>query len=380
MRCPKCGSLNLICMDGLGATTKYGAQVLIDIAPNMWLCEKCKRSFSYEEVQTENKLIQIQDVIGEAGSPEAIYIYHAPLQEGRIDLGENHIHYFYIEENNDDNLILTLYRQDESVIRRWKENKKSGIYFYPYSTEGHKYTINIRNMRSITKGICNDLKKLEEEMMSNCQCYQNDIFGMKQRLYNILPNMYMEAINEAEKSFVKTCEERLLQYYQQALKNNYQKIEKQKEIGVISAEAMSTWAITIDETGQAIKTSVIGVNTLGYPLYDGDYQLVSIRDTIQKIYNYRYELRHWLELNDNLTEFKEAALKLKQISLGKENIPNTNYDLDGLTREQRDAQAWQNYVIESGMYQITDYDKTLDQLLVLLEQCIDFYQQAISMV
>ena len=45
IKCPKCGSGNVTCMDGAGAVLKYGYDVMIDIAPEMWLCNDCKESF-----------------------------------------------------------------------------------------------------------------------------------------------------------------------------------------------------------------------------------------------------------------------------------------------------------------------------------------------
>lgn len=49
VKCPKCGSENVICMDGSGAVSKYGSNVMIDIAPDMWLCKDCKESFRLED-------------------------------------------------------------------------------------------------------------------------------------------------------------------------------------------------------------------------------------------------------------------------------------------------------------------------------------------
>ena len=49
VKCPKCGSENVICMDGSGAVSKYGGNVMIDIAPDMWLCKDCKESFRLED-------------------------------------------------------------------------------------------------------------------------------------------------------------------------------------------------------------------------------------------------------------------------------------------------------------------------------------------
>lgn len=45
IKCPKCGSTNVTCMDGAGAVSKYGRDVMIDIAPEMWLCNDCMESF-----------------------------------------------------------------------------------------------------------------------------------------------------------------------------------------------------------------------------------------------------------------------------------------------------------------------------------------------
>ena len=50
VKCPKCGSENVICMDGSGAVSKYGSNVMIDIAPDMWLCQDCKELFCLEEL------------------------------------------------------------------------------------------------------------------------------------------------------------------------------------------------------------------------------------------------------------------------------------------------------------------------------------------
>ena len=49
IKCPKCGSKNVICMDGSGAVSKYGSNVMIDIAPDMWICDDCKEMFRVEE-------------------------------------------------------------------------------------------------------------------------------------------------------------------------------------------------------------------------------------------------------------------------------------------------------------------------------------------
>jgi len=55
IKCPKCGSKNISCMDGSGVVLKYGKNVMLDIAPEIWLCKDCKESFRLEP-QNEEQL------------------------------------------------------------------------------------------------------------------------------------------------------------------------------------------------------------------------------------------------------------------------------------------------------------------------------------
>ncbi|MBQ2378305.1 MAG: hypothetical protein II297_07890 [Clostridia bacterium] len=50
IKCPKCGSENVVCLDGRDAVSKYGNNVMIDIAPDMWQCTDCKELFRDEYV------------------------------------------------------------------------------------------------------------------------------------------------------------------------------------------------------------------------------------------------------------------------------------------------------------------------------------------
>ena len=43
LKCPYCGSENVKRMDGSGAVKKYGPGVMIDIAPDIFLCNDCKK-------------------------------------------------------------------------------------------------------------------------------------------------------------------------------------------------------------------------------------------------------------------------------------------------------------------------------------------------
>ncbi|MBQ8862656.1 MAG: hypothetical protein IJV67_08500 [Clostridia bacterium] len=45
LKCPHCGSENVTRMDGKGATKKFGKDVMVDIAPDIILCNSCKKQF-----------------------------------------------------------------------------------------------------------------------------------------------------------------------------------------------------------------------------------------------------------------------------------------------------------------------------------------------
>ena len=56
IKCPKCGSTNTACMDGYGAVSKYGKNVMLDIAPDMWLCSDCGESFRIDDADNSKNV------------------------------------------------------------------------------------------------------------------------------------------------------------------------------------------------------------------------------------------------------------------------------------------------------------------------------------
>lgn len=50
-------------MDGANAIEKYGYNVMLDIAPDMWLCNVCKESFRLEEAEYLNNSMQNSEII-----------------------------------------------------------------------------------------------------------------------------------------------------------------------------------------------------------------------------------------------------------------------------------------------------------------------------
>ena len=76
------------------------------------------------------------------------------------------------------------------------------------------------------------------------------------------------------------------------------------------------------------------------------------------------DLCKWIKQDGNLYEKLDKANKLKSMKLGSSYSPSPNYDMDSMSRERRDAQAWENYCIENKESTSIEYlnfsiDKTL---------------------
>ena len=58
LKCPFCGSENVIRMDGSGIVQKYGPTVMIDIAPEIVHCNDCNNDFKddiFDNVEIDEK-------------------------------------------------------------------------------------------------------------------------------------------------------------------------------------------------------------------------------------------------------------------------------------------------------------------------------------
>jgi len=221
-----------------------------------------------------------------------------------------------------------------------------------------------------------------QDIISYIDSCNANIESIKSKMFNLYPCMLERARTEEKKAFVKECAREIAACYQRALERNYESIRQHKETNSQDHSPMCNWTLTLDENGDPKKTSVVDVNKKGYPIYADGCTSIEISYELQKVWDYRYKLRNWLDRSVNdLYKLKEAALALRgKERLGMESTPEPNYDLDGLVGGQRDAAAWQNYAIESGMYRPTDYDESLDYLLEYLDKCIDFYEKAILTV
>ena len=191
--------------------------------------------------------------------------------------------------------------------------------------------------------------------------------------------MYYWARTDEKKALIRKYEVRAIDYYQRALEHNYEILKQYKETGEEPVD-FEYLIMTVDKQGNPKKTRVIDVKD-GDPVFEDGCEIKDIWHTMNKVRGSISELSKWLDQDGTLQEKLEKALKLKeQGPLGGETPPSPNYDTSGMTREQSDAQAWQNYAIEMGMVRVVNYDYSLKELIPQLEKCIEFYQKAISIV
>lgn len=204
------------------------------------------------------------------------------------------------------------------------------------------------------------------------------------------------AKTEEEKAVVRKCKEQILDCYQRELERNYKRIDAYKKHGVTDLAAVDSWTLTLDENGNFIKASVVGIDEKGMPIYSGN--LTEVDASVEKILimNSRDELKEklkefeltpaeqkvWFDDNPDLYELQRSAQGLKQRGpfYGNGN-PIFRSDLSGLVGEQLDAAAWQNYAIENGLVPPhINYDDSLDELINRLQKFLDLYEKVMSIV
>ncbi len=203
------------------------------------------------------------------------------------------------------------------------------------------------------------------------------------------------AETEEEKTVLKKCGMQILDCYQRELERTYRRIEDYKKCGITDFAAVDSWMLTLDENGNFVRASIEGIDEKGTPIYGGNITAVDASVEKKLIMNSRNELKEklkefeltpaeqkvWFDDNPDLYELQKAAQSLKQRGpLYGNGNPTFRSDLSGLSGGQLDAAAWQNYAIENGMARSTDYDEAVDELLVAIDKCIDFYEKAISIV
>lgn len=145
-------------------------------------------------------------------------------------------------------------------------------------------------------------------------------------------------------------------------------------------EGLKYLVLTVDKDGNPRRTRVVDVQR-GNPIFEGDCEIRDITVTMKEVENLTKTLEEWLENSGSLEERKQRALELKaQGPLGAQPEQSPNCNLSGLVGGQLDSATWQNYAIEKGMVRRVNYDYSLDRLIINLEECIEFYKWAASIV
>lgn len=200
------------------------------------------------------------------------------------------------------------------------------------------------------------------------------------KFYNIISHMKYYAKTEEEKKFVRDSEILMIPYYQKSLEHNYELLKLLKDTSNENMPNVEQLLLTVDEFGYPKKTKVIDVID-GKPVYGDNCKSISISSEYRRATDARHKLNKYIDRWEGLEGTLRIALELKKKSnLGMEDPLTPNYDTSGMTREQADAQAWENYAIVHGMGRRTNYDDELDDLIESIEKCIDFYKKATSIV
>ena len=204
------------------------------------------------------------------------------------------------------------------------------------------------------------------------------------------------AKTEEEKAVLKKCGEQILDCYQRELERTYRRIEDYKKHGITDFAAVDSWMLILDENGNFIRASVVGIDENGIPIYSGNCTAIDALVERKLIMNSRNELKEklkefeltpaeqkiWFDDNPDLYELQAAAQSLTQRGrLYGNGNPTFRSDLSGLVGGQLDAAAWQNYAIENGLVPPhVNYDDTLDRLIERLQKFLELYEKAIGIV
>ena len=204
------------------------------------------------------------------------------------------------------------------------------------------------------------------------------------------------AKTEDEKAVVRKCGEQILDCYQRELERTYKRIEDYKKRGVTDFAAVDSWTLTLDENGNFVRVSVVGIDENGMPIYSGNLTAVDtsvekslimvsrdeLKDKLKEFELTPAEQKIWFDDNPDLYELQAAAQSLKQRGrLYGNGNPTFRSDLSGLVGGQLDAAAWQNYAIENGLVSPhVNYDDTLDRLIERLQKFIELYEKVMSIV
>ncbi len=180
--------------------------------------------------------------------------------------------------------------------------------------------------------------------------------------------LYKNAQSEYEFNIISEIERRLYERYDFVIKKNYDILKDYIENGTDDRRILYDTFLLLDKNSKAVMPVIIKIKD-GVPVFDEEYTVIWAWKFIDKIKKHASALKD--VLNPDLP-IKKMYNEVKSIkcsgALGVKNPPEANYEMNGYTNEMRDAQAWENMLIETGVYKSVNLDYELDCLLNALEE------------
>lgn len=207
---------------------------------------------------------------------------------------------------------------------------------------------------------------------------ETDVYNLILNLKNRIEWVYSYAKTDEEKQVARGCDKKAISYYQKSLNLNYEKLKQYKVTKKLSYDDLKYIIMTVDKNGNPQLTRIIDVEK-GNPILEDGCIMLNIVTKVNKLRANINDLSKWFSKDDTLEELLDKAKKIKlNGSLGSSPTPSTNYEMGNLVGGQLDAQAWENYCVEMGLSHQVNYDSSLDELINLVQECIEFLNKATS--
>lgn len=179
-----------------------------------------------------------------------------------------------------------------------------------------------------------------------------------------------------EFNIISETEQRLHERYNFVIKKNYEVLKDYIENGTDDRRILYDTFLFIDEDSRAVMPVIIKIKD-GVPVFGGEYTVIWAWKFIDKIKKHASALKEFINPDLPIKIMYNEVKRIKcSGALGVKNPPEVNYEMSGYTNEMRDAQAWENMLIETGVYKSVNLDYELDCLLNALEEHNRYIEKA----
>ena len=185
--------------------------------------------------------------------------------------------------------------------------------------------------------------------------------------------------DQEDVDWIRSCQVKMIDFYNKALEKNYNDLAEIKRTMRTYFPSSHRIILPLDEKGNPVKAWVVDVKD-GRPVFDRAQTFEEIEKAMDKGSNARWNLRSFIPEGLSIFQQLDLAKKLKQRESLGSFTPTPNYDTEGISREQSEARAWENYAIEHGLYQSVNYDRYLEEIISALEVCVEFFHRAFAIV